>query len=649
MTQEVVQNDFTHGELDPQLIARFDIAYYYKCAELLRNVWIIAQGGGAKRRPGLEYIAVVDAEPDIYQVLPFSYSATVNYLLVLTAEQIAVYKDDVEVAVIVAPWDESQINDVRFSQSNNLMVLTHGEYKPQKLVRGVDDATWVLDDFTIKNYPAFDFLNNYAAINFTFSATPERGATVTLTASAAIFSADFVGGAFISDGDPNDLTSPLGSAQITAFTNSTNVTVYINQTFASGTLAGNRSFLGQPAWSDDLGWPKTIDFYEGRLYFGGSTTLPETIAGSKVGDFGNFDIGVGLDSDAIVVTLGGKTIQFINHIVSDSSFSIFTTNAEYTPPQITEKPLTPSTMSMRKQGNNGSTAVIPVIIDNQVLYVAKGGRNVMTYTFNNDIQKFQSVDVSVFSSQLIVSPISSASLQGSSLSKSNYMFLINSDGTLATYQTLQSQNVSAWTLSTTDGSFKRATQVGDYMYFIIERTIDGTPRQYLEKMDFTAYTDCAFKHTYETPTTVITGLNHLEGREVRVRADGFVLQRRTVVDGQITIERASLEVEVGLNFNPIVKDLPANIPNPIGSIFYKKRNVNRVYVQLYQSQGVQVNGVLIADLYFGTHVLDQVPPKLTGAFEINNLQGWDSNQSITITQEDPLDFLVLAIGKEVTA
>ena len=50
------------------------------------------------------------------------------------------------------------------------------------------------------------------------------------------------------------------------------------------------------------------------------------------------------------------------------------------------------------------------------------------------------------------------------------------------------------------------------------------------------------------PTTTITGLDHLEGKEVTALADGSVVTGKTVSSGQITLGTEASVVHVGLPY-----------------------------------------------------------------------------------------------------
>lgn len=61
--------------------------------------------------------------------------------------------------------------------------------------------------------------------------------------------------------------------------------------------------------------------------------------------------------------------------------------------------------------------------------------------------------------------------------------------------------------------------------------------------------------------------------------------------------------------------------------------------------GCSVNGDVLPFRNFGEEVLDKPAPMFTGDYKIESL-GW--NNSITIEQDQPLPFYLLAVIKKVT-
>jgi len=51
-----------------------------------------------------------------------------------------------------------------------------------------------------------------------------------------------------------------------------------------------------------------------------------------------------------------------------------------------------------------------------------------------------------------------------------------------------------------------------------------------------------------TPVSTVSGLNHLEGMEVAIVADGSVLEHGNCRDGQITLPVEATSIVIGLPF-----------------------------------------------------------------------------------------------------
>ncbi len=643
----IIQNDFSRGEFSPLLAARSDLDFFMKGAKKIRNIQVIPQGG-CSRRPGTIYIAEINSTIQNSQIYSFIYSETEEYLLVFYNNTLVIYQNDAVVYTNTsAPWTSAMITDLEFTQTSNLLIICHPDMITQTLVRGANSSTWTLANIAIKRFPVFDFAKNYNSLNFTLSSSG-IGTGITLTCSGAIFTAEYVNGIYLGAGSSID--APVGYARITGFIDATRVTVTITTAFGGTVASGDDVILTVPAWSATRGYPVCATFYENRLVFGGSKSLPETLFFSKIGDFYNFDIGTGDADDAIVATIATDSLNSIRHLVSNRSLQVFTSDAEFAPPQLDNSPLTPTEIGIRLQSRNGCTKVSPVSLDNATFYVRNGGKAVMAFVLNGDTQSYNSIEASVLAPHLINNPIDSATLKGSRQESANFMYIVNSDGTIACYQTLSEQNVSAWSLFETNGSFGRITSLNDKIYLLVQRSINGVNKLYLEKFDNNTYTDCAYKNTYEVATKTITGLNHLEGKVVRVRGNGYVLTSQTVFGGQITLaedESPVTSVEVGLNFNLELEPNPVVINSPQGNYSYLKKRVSSVYLHYYESLGIKINGTLIPYLQFNSSAFEPQAPK-SGIYE-HLIFGTDIEPKIVITQTDPLPMTILGIGYEVEA
>lgn len=100
------------------------------------------------------------------------------------------------------PWAAADLNGIQFAQSADVMYLVHADYPPHKLVR-VSDTEWTCTEVAF-DWPPFRDENTS---DTTVYASASTGATVTIQASADIFTADMVG-SYIRLGELPESTHP---------------------------------------------------------------------------------------------------------------------------------------------------------------------------------------------------------------------------------------------------------------------------------------------------------------------------------------------------------------------------------------------------------------------------------------------------------
>lgn len=81
--------------------------------------------------------------------------------------------------------------------------------------------------------------------------------------------------------------------------------------------------------------------------------------------------------------------------------------------------------------------------------------------------------------------------------------------------------------------------------------------------------DCGRTYRGE-PTTAVSGLDYLEGKEVSILADGQVMPRQTVQNGQITLSTPASVVHVGLPYTARLRTLSGDINTDSGSVLAKR-------------------------------------------------------------------------------
>lgn len=113
-------SSFTSGELSPRLDGRADLDKYYRGCKTLEN-FLIHPHGGAKRRPGTEFIHEVKNSSSFTRLIPFEFSTIQTYMLEFGDQYIRFYKDE----GIIVEGDKTITN---ISQANPAVVTSasHG-------------------------------------------------------------------------------------------------------------------------------------------------------------------------------------------------------------------------------------------------------------------------------------------------------------------------------------------------------------------------------------------------------------------------------------------------------------------------------------------------------------------------------------------
>jgi hypothetical protein len=365
-------------------------------------------------------------------------------------------------------------------------------------------------------------------------------------------------------------------------------------------------------------------------------------------DYFNMGLGDSLDDEGIFVVLDTNQVNAVTALIPGRKMQIMTTGGEHV---FTEEPVTPATSFAPQQTDYGSLPVEPALLEGSVIFPHARGKQLMEMSFSWQQDAFTTGSISLLSQHIIQQPVQLAAQKGTSLDAANYLYVVNNDGTIANLLTSKSQEIAAWSKWTTDGSFRSVCVIEDETYVLVERVIDGSTVFYLEQLATNIYTDAAATGTNSPASVTVTGLSHLEGKDVKVRADDEVLlPTETVVSGSITTAQASTTYEVGLNYTAIVETMPPNINLGDGSSIAAESRFTWIRLLVDNTRGLQVNGQIIPDRQTDVDPLDTTPPARTGIVEARPASNnWQRLPTITITQSDPHPMTVLALISRVEA
>jgi len=563
---------FNAGEVSPLLQARSDYAKYDNACLTLQNMLVLSQGP-VTRRPGTKYIADVNNHSEKSRLIPFEFSKTDAYILEFEPLHMRLFRNGGQVLSGADPYDidtvfeESELFEMQYVQSADVMYIVHPNHPPQKLSRTAHTA-WTIADVNITTGPFLD--ENTTTTTITPSATT---GTITLNASSvAMWTSDDVGAlwrishqkeetslngtldanessstiacsddytfniegtwkgtvklersfddevtwssvvirynnsAALNEDHPgsetdDDVTYRVtmtdresgnatynfsvhdyiqnGIVRITGYTDANTVTATVLSELG-GTTATSKWAEGY--WSDENGWPQTVQFHEERLCYGGSTDYPQTVWTSKTGDYENMTAGT-LADDAIIYSLPGQNpIQWM--VSQDYLFIGTLGGAGRLSGGGTDEPLSGESLpNYKNQVGYGSKNMQPVVAGDAVLYVERGGRKVREFVYNFERDGYAAPDLTLLAEHITESGIVDIAYQSR---PDSILWCVTSDGVLLTMTYKREEDVIAWARQVTDGVVESVAVIPgddeDEVWIVVARTIDGATKRYIEQL-----------------------------------------------------------------------------------------------------------------------------------------------------------------------
>lgn len=156
----------------------------------------------------------------------------------------------------------------------------------------------------------------------------------------------------------------------------------------------------------------------------------------------------------------------------------------------------------------------------------------------------------------------------------------------------------------------------------------------LSGLDTSAYNAYGSGGNAWKKVTAISGLNHLEGKTVTIRADGAKLPNETVSSGALTLDEAAGEVVIGLPYTTTIKTLGHEFDSGIGSMQGQRVRWSRPLIRVIKSTRPLVNGEFLPNRTAANSMNKKVP-LYSGFLEYGSLK-WDNSSALTITLTDPL-------------
>lgn len=229
------QTNFSAGEFSPRILGRTDLDRYVNGAKELTNIYPVLHGG-AKRRPGTDYVAAAKSAAAESRLIPFIISRDESFFVELANLVARVYEaDGTYVTELVTPYTTAQLWEVDYAQSGNVVILSHPSHALQRM-RLIDGVSWVWDAAPIVVPP----LTGSVEYPFTQGITLTLGSAglgaTTVTASASYWTEAYIG---------RTIEYLGGSATVTGYTSGLVLQVTVTAAFPGTALGNTASVSGE--------------------------------------------------------------------------------------------------------------------------------------------------------------------------------------------------------------------------------------------------------------------------------------------------------------------------------------------------------------------------------------------------------------------
>ena len=621
-------------------------------------------------------------------------------------------------------FDDKGIFRIKFTQSADIIYMVHPSYAPRKLLRN-SNTDWTIE-VVDADFPPFDDTN---ITDVTVYASATTG-SITLTSSTGIFTTLDVGADFYIETNPNISTdrwqvatpyaentvvrsggnyyqgvsltdgttwtgnvnsgtitlshiegtesdgvinweylhSGYGYVEITEFSGATQVIATVKSRLPDNSVGSNNATTKWAfgAWNQTAGYPDNVVFFKERLVY----SRDIKVWFSVVGDFDNFSLREGdvlADDMGINLTILSNKFNGIRWMYPLDDLILGTQGTIHiVSPNTRQQVFSASNIQSRSVLGRGSLPVPVVQLDNNILFVQRSGENMLSVSFDININNYNTTDLSLVSEHLFKGGVRLVAYQER---PDNILWVVRTDGKVVALTINENQQVKGWHLHEFGGTDTVVESIAvipspdgdkDDVWLSIRRTVAANTVRYVEYMDQyfeqqedtinAFFVDGGIKYN-GTSTNIITGLDHLEGEVVDVLIDGATHPQRTVSGGQIELQRSGEVVSVGLNYQSLMKTNSFEAGAVRGTSVNRTKRINRVKVSFFESVQAKVGADedSVKTVFFrkGSDFMNEAVPLFTGVKDVTSTDNYNEDSNITIIQDAPLPITILAITPEM--
>jgi len=485
----------------------------------------------------------------------------------------------------------------------------------------------------------------------------------------------FKSGAYTSGSASVSLTNSGGSvtgiALVTGYQSPTVVNIEVLTAFGA---ASSSTTWSEGSWSTFRGFPTSVAFLEGRLWFAGRGYVWSSVSGgyesfdtgiinTTIGDSGSIQSGIGAGPVDIInwllplfrLVIGGQAVEFSVHS------------------SVIDQPLTPTNFIIRGETKQGSTNIPPLSMDTDGFFINRTGTRLFYITLQNVYYSYNytAEDKTLYVPEVLAVGVTRMAIQRIPDTR---IHCVRADGAVAILVFDPLEKVEAWIVYQTNGIVEdvivmpsAVNSTEDKVYYVVNRTINGQTVRTLERWALESEcqggtinknVDCHILITNGSPSTTLTA-PHLPNTQVVAWADGKVCGGvdgfgnpatfTTDGSGNITVPVPATNAVIGLGYAAQFQSskLSGGIADALGLTEKKRIDHLGLVMQNTHYQALQygpdfttMDPLPLVEKGVATPVDTIWPSYDFDAFEFNDT--WETDSRICLQVNAPLPCTILA-------
>ena len=652
------QFSFTAGQLDSNIAQRGDLQQYYKGLKKAENV-MIKLTGGVKRRYGTKLLRAAPATNVTQDFRIVDYNGfnndgtTFTHIIVFGENTADVYNVDNNTYLCSFNTGKSAslMSQCDYETDRNKIIFVHETVKPFAITwanYGTQAGDYTVADVDLVNVPDYEFVaNDKTGTTLGGGTLTPSGVQgyITLTASTGTPFANTNISPTATDADwegKKIVISPVGVIRIVSKKSNTVVLGYVERRISSTDAVAAANWTVEIGWepiiSATRGYPRTIAFYAGRMYFGGTTSIPNLLMASTIEDNYDFDLGDASDNDGFYELLDSRDTAHIYMLQSRNTLEIYCNESVYV--IATSGFISPVNVKVTRASSVGiiERAEAPLISDGGSMYINNDKNGIYYLSYMFDVESYSSQIISQMSSELVSSSDSTFNTvvwKGNDEFKNNIFAYIDRDDNVVFITILLSQEVIGFSklIFKHNGNNSRIYAIyatKDKFYLIKDSGLAGGYD--FVCLDPTRYLDSSVQATAAAGR--LTGLT----RHASTTVDAILVEDGSYI-GQFDVDAAgeidlgtndydAKAIEIGYGYVASIETLPIENVQQIGSSIGKEKIISEVFVNPEELANMTINDYTIIDTNNTNAIKDSF---------VNRTQyGWSREQTIRISQTKPL-------------